>query len=406
MKNQGLFFIDKDNKKVYNLKTVQLNGDDLMNKHWMPVWGCPISKTGKGVTEWMKDVTVRMRMLMTVDGTKLRFRLSNLFNPEKTVIERVTVSVSPEKRDQILSRLVNVTFGGDTRCEMQAFGDAVSDEMDFEFSAGEYLCVNMYFKDFTHLVTGHSNSGSFIKRWVCDGDLCDAEDLPTVNLVDCSAYPFIHSVEAYCDEDCYTIACFGDSITAQTWPDRFSLRLLSEGKTKVAAVRKGIGGSRVLGEYPCLNLRNYGPKGLDRFEREVCLPGVKKVFILHGINDIIHPDGSEFRPMTNLPTPEKLIEGLKFYVDTAHKHGIKAYVSKIMPFMGWHSYNEDREKLRREVNAWVDSGYADGVVPFEETLLDPDCPSRLKAEYDSGDHLHPSAAGAQKMADCIPNEII
>ena len=103
---------------MYNLKTVQLNGDDLMNKHWIAVWGCPISKSSKSVTEWMKDVTVRMKALMTVSGTKLRFRFANIFNNETTVIERVTLSVAGEKRDQDLSRLVNVTFGGETKCVM------------------------------------------------------------------------------------------------------------------------------------------------------------------------------------------------------------------------------------------------------------------------------------------------
>ena len=378
-----------------------------MNKHWISVWGCPISRASKSSAEWMKNITVRMRMLMTVGGTKLRIRFSNIFNSETSTIERVSVSVAGEKREQDTSRLVELSFGGETKCVMEAGKDALSDEVDFNFSAGEYLCLNMYFKDFTHLLTGHRNSGKYIKRWVCDGDCCDLKDLPPEGYAEGTVYPFINSIEALCDEDCYTIACFGDSITAQTWPDRFSLRLLSEGKTKVAAVRKGIGGSRVLREYHQQSMWHCGPKGTDRFQREVCLPGVKKVFILHGINDIIHPEkDAKFCPMSHLPTVEELCEGLKYYIDTAHKNNIEVYISKILPFGACSCFDDEREKIRLGVNAWIDSCDADGILPFEESILDPQCPSKLLKEFDCGDGLHPSGDGAQKMADCIPEKII
>lgn len=377
-----------------------------MNKHWITAWGCPISRTSKSTSEWIKDMTVRMRMLMTVNGAKLRLRFSNTFNKEESVIERVTVSIASEKMLQDTSRLVNLSFGGEARCVMPARGEAVSDEIDFVFNSGDYLCVNMYFKDFTHLITGHRNDGRFIKRWVCDGDCCDMEDLPSENYADGSTYPFIYSIEAFCDEDCYSIACFGDSITAQTWPDRFNLRLLSEGKSNVAAVRKGIGGNRILREYPQQSMWHCGTKGIDRFEKEICLPGVKKVFILHGINDIIHPDNSPFCPISHLPTVKELCDGLQHYIDIAHAHKIEAYVSKILPFYACSCFSSEREALRLGVNAWIDTCNADGVLPFEEALRDPACHFALLSEFDCGDGLHPSGKGAQKMADCIPEEFI
>ena len=57
---------------------------------------------------------------------------------------------------------------------------------------------------------------------------------------------------------------------------------------------------------------------------------------------------------------------------------------------------------RNEINEWIrTSGAADGVVDFHVVLRDPDDPDRLRPEFDSGDHLHPSAAGYAAMADAI-----
>ncbi len=57
---------------------------------------------------------------------------------------------------------------------------------------------------------------------------------------------------------------------------------------------------------------------------------------------------------------------------------------------------------RNEINDWIrTSGVSDGVVDFHAALRDPGDPDRLRADLDSGDHLHPSAAGYQAMADAV-----
>ena len=76
----------------------------------------------------------------------------------------------------------------------------------------------------------------------------------------------------------------------------------------------------------------------------------------------------------------------------------------------WHSdsfrwlgyFNEQTEKMRASINSWIRSSKEfDGVVDFDTIVRDPASPVRLKTEYDSGDHLHPSAAGYKAMADGI-----
>jgi lysophospholipase L1-like esterase len=41
----------------------------------------------------------------------------------------------------------------------------------------------------------------------------------------------------------------------------------------------------------------------------------------------------------------------------------------------------------------------DAVVDFDKALRDPYDPRRLRPDYDSGDHLHPSDEGYAQMAE-------
>jgi lysophospholipase L1-like esterase len=137
---------------------------------------------------------------------------------------------------------------------------------------------------------------------------------------------------------------------------------------------------------------------------------VRSVFILHGINDIIHPErnsSNPFRPITDLPTAKELIEGLQFYLDQAHAHGIRVYLSPILPFKGWRTYNEEKDEIRLAVNDWIRNRAAvEGILPLSDAVEDPTDPLVMAPPFDSGDHLHPSAAGAKAMADAIPSEQI
>ena len=47
----------------------------------------------------------------------------------------------------------------------------------------------------------------------------------------------------------------------------------------------------------------------------------------------------------------------------------------------------------------------DGFIDSAKALEDPECISRLKPEYDSGDHIHPSLLGANRIAECISRKV-
>ncbi len=373
-----------------------------MNQKWVAAWGCPISRPTRRMTEWMKDVTIRMNMFMTVSGSAVRVHFTNLFGSEDAVISHASVALCKQDSTMDATTVKDITFGGKQSVTMSAGEGVISDEISISFEAGQTLSVNLYFADMTRLSTGHSNSGAFIQKWVSRGDITHLGEMPYNETCEAESYPFIHTIDALCEEDCYAIVAFGDSITAQSWPDRLSHRLYDMGKKNVSVIRKAISGSRILQEYHCTSHIVYGPKGVDRFEREVVQAGVKKVCILHGVNDIIHPDGTLYRPWEHLPTAKDLIAGLQTYIDIAHKHGIEVYLSPILPFKGWRTYEDSREVIRREVNEWIyNEAKVEGILPFEKALQSEEDALCMKDEFDSGDHLHPSSRGAQAMADSL-----
>ena len=207
-----------------------------------------------------------------------------------------------------------------------------------------------------------------------------------------------------------TVVCYGDSITAQDWPDFLSLRCKEEGYNNTAVIRRATSGSRILRQYSCITYESYGLMGDNRFTHEVPTDGADTVIIQQGINDIIHPVGVDvnpFRPMSDLPTIEELIEGMKKYIAQARSFGYKVYVGTLIPIGGWRTYAPFREEMRNQFNEWIrTTDLIDGYIDFDKALADPDNPSWFLPEYDSGDHLHPSVAGYKAMADAVLKEII
>ena len=178
----------------------------------------------------------------------------------------------------------------------------------------------------------------------------------------------------------------------------------------MSVIRRATSGSRILREYQCLIYESYGLMGEKRFSHEVPTDGADAVIIQQGINDIIHPVGTEinqFRPMTDLPTVEELIQGLKRYIRQARDLGYRVYVGTLLPMGGWRTDAQFRQEMRHQFNDFIrTTDLIDGVIDFDLALRDPDRPDWFLPEYDSGDHLHPSKLGYQRMAQAIPAELL
>jgi lysophospholipase L1-like esterase len=101
-------------------------------------------------------------------------------------------------------------------------------------------------------------------------------------------------------------------------------------------------------------------------------------------------------------TADELIGGYKQIIERCHAQGIRVIGATLTPAEGVPTYSEHGEEVRVAANRWIRAkGNFDAVVDLEAVLRDPQRPARLKAEADSGDHIHPNDAGNQTMADAF-----
>ena len=91
-------------------------------------------------------------------------------------------------------------------------------------------------------------------------------------------------------------------------------------------------------------------------------------------------------------------------VARAHAAGIRVIGTTITPFGGsGYGRVKANEDDRRKINAWIlTPGNFDAVVDFAKVVANPQDPAKMAAQFDSGDHLHPSPAGYRAMGEAIP----
>ena len=139
--------------------------------------------------------------------------------------------------------------------------------------------------------------------------------------------------------------------------------------------------------------------------------GADTVLIQHGINDIIHPVGTDvniFRPWSDLPTVGEMAQGFTdYYIKVAREMGLSVYGGTLIPIYGWRTYEPFREDLKNGFNDWLrTTDLLDGCVDFDLAVRDPDHPAAFRKEYKSGDNLHPSEEGYKAMAYAVPEDLL
>lgn len=374
---------------------------------WVAVWGSAPSISEPKPARYARNITLRYVLRAMLDGSSIRLHFSNLGGTEPVVLSRIYVA--PILHDAVTdeSCTLPVLFQGSASCCMQPGEAIVSDPVALPLRRGTDFAVSIYLENITELASGTNITGPLCRFQYARGDFAACAALDSFHTAPLDTMFFLTGVDALCSADCRCAVCFGDSITAQAWPDYLMLRVLRDGPQNLSVIRRGIGGSRVLRRYTHLLNRHYGPDGHDRFEREVAAAGADRVIILHGVNDIIHPCGTQYRPWSDLPTADELTEGLRWYIRKGHEMGLRVYLATIMTIKGWSSYTPEREEIRHAVNAWIRTQHeADGVVDFDAaTRQSGDQDLRIPA-YDRGDHLHPSLEGAQAMAEAVPPEYL
>ena len=372
------------------------------NQRWVSVSGNAVSVAENRPERYAKNITIRYPIHIPFSGTSLRLTFDNYCGTEPVTLQKTTVFYA--------GQFHAVTYGGERAVTIGAGERTISDPLEITINEGEVIQVSFYLADFTLMRSVVYACGPLSEGLYANGDETENSKIDILTSRKTHLFYFLSNVSVLTEKENRAIVCYGDSITAQDWPDELALRCFTEGYLKTAVIRRATSGSRILRQYDCLTYESYGLSGSNRFSHEVPTDGADTVIIQQGINDIIHPVGeavNQFRPMSDLPTVEELIEGLKTYIAQARSFGYKVYVGTLLPMGGWRTDAPFRQEMRHAYNEFIrTTDLIDGCIDFDAALRDPEKTDWFRPEYDSGDHLHPSPAGYRRMAAEIPAELL
>lgn len=388
----------------------------IKNENWVTMWGNAVSITHRKPENYAKNLTLRYPIKAMLSGSQIRLTLDNFCGNEDITITKVTVAPSDAKGN-LLDTAIPVSFkehnlknniSEDTLSMNSTLiptgTAAVSDAVSFAATRGEYYSVSIYLGEFTEMRSGVIITGPLSHGYFAIGDHTGSKELPVneSNKTDC--FYFLSSIEIIPETPAHTIVCYGDSITAQDWPDYFMENVFASNHNDTAVIRRASSGTRILRQYDNIVYDSYGLKGDIRFPHEAPVNGADILIIQHGINDIIHPVGIEvnkFRPWSDMPTLEELIEGLTKYIKQGRELGYdKIYLGTLLPIRGWRTDAPFRDELRCQLNDWMrQTALADGCIDFDLVVRDSQDPAAFAEGFDSGDHLHPSARAYKAMGD-------
>lgn len=381
--------------------------DNSIYTKWVACWGNATSITDRKEAVYAKDITLRYPIRMCFSGNRLRFRFSNLTGTEPITITNAFVTRTAENKYSPTP----VTFKQATSCSIAPGEEIQSDEVTLDIVAGETVDVSLYFADYTQMNAGTLITGPLSSGKYAYGNHAKSQILPPDLTRNTNWFYFINTIDILTEEKNHALVCYGDSITAQSWPDYLAIRAWEIGLHNVSIIRRAVSGTRILRQYDCITYQAYGLKGATRFPIEMNVAGARDVIIQHGINDIIHPVGIDvnpFRPWSDMPTLEDMINGVKdLYISHARTLNINVWSGTLLPIYGWRTYNEQRDVLRCQFNDWLrSSSDFDGCIDFDKAVCDATNPKAFAQGFDSGDHLHPSELAYKAMADAVPESLL
>ena len=376
---------------------------------WVTMWGNAQSKVLPQPATYAKDLTLRYPIFVPFDGDKIKITLDNYCVDEKVKIDYVVLSIGNKLNDETKGDNYFLTFNGKKEVIIDAHKAIESDPLDLKLKSDEYLIISLYIKDYVNLTGGVDIIGPLSKGYFGYGEQALLNKLDINKSKSTSWVYFLSNIDIYTEDNNRAVICYGDSITSQDWPDYMMLALRENNVKNIAVVRKAVSGTRILRQYECITYQSYGLKGSNRFMHEVSsVNGADTIIIQHGINDIIHPVGEDvniFRPMSDLPTKDELIEGINYYKGLAEKLNLKFIVGTLLPIFNWRTYAPFRENLKNDFNDTLRFNY--DVIDFEKEIgrLDNDI-WKFNDECDSGDHLHPSKYAYKLMGNLAAKKII
>jgi lysophospholipase L1-like esterase len=350
--------------------------------------------------------TIRMYARVSIGGDKVRIRLSNAYGAKPLTIGAVHVGVAESGGRIAANSDRKVTFSEAEGTTIAAGAHVVSDPVSLALGPLDDALVSVYLPENVPASAGITGRYARQTHYLSTaGDFTGAATMPVARLLD--QWFFLSGIDVVASSETAGLVAFGDSLTDANlstldahcrYPDQVARRLAARRSGRpMGVVNQGLGGNRILHDPS-------GDSGLRRFDRDVLAqPGVTHVIVHLGLNDIFNWAGKPEEEVT----PDQMIAGLKQLALRARTKGLRVFSGTLVPFENQtfrpNTVKPEREKTRQAVNEWIraSAGTFDGVIDFDSAVRDPSHPARLLPEYDSGDHLHPSDAGYNKMGDAV-----
>lgn len=379
---------------------------------WVGTWSASPAAAGAGSSAvGFTNQSVRMIVRTSVGGEAVRIRLSATFGDRNLNVGHATVALpetsTPELTDVKASTIRDLSFNGGPSVVIPKGAQVLSDPLTFAVAPLQDLVVTLFFPVATGPSTWHFTARA--ESFVADGDQAGTAAGTAFGIVRTSWY-FLSAVEVLNRRLPRSIVVLGDSITDGTastlngnkrWTDRLAERLVNERPIALrdfGVLNQGLIGNRLTRDGAELNFPELGVNALARLHRDVfSQSGVRTVVVMLGINDI----------QASGDPAATIIDALRQIVLQTQQQDIEIVLATITPFEGFRNWTPEKETTRQAVNAYIRSANnLDGLFDFDALLRDPAAPTKLRAEWDSGDHLHPNDAGYKAMADAVPLQVL
>jgi lysophospholipase L1-like esterase len=336
--------------------------------------------------------TLRQIVRVSIGGQRLRLRFSNQYGTTPVTLDRVRCAVSISGSAIEPSTDSELRFAGATSVTIPAGQSVLSEAFDFALAPLSKLAVSIHFGATSDDITGHpgSRTTSFLQAGAAAGD----PSLPSAVTTD--HWYVLSGIDVMSGSG--SVAILGDSLSDgrgsttngnDRWTDFLAQRLQSGATTaSVGVLNVAIGGNSVVSG-------GIGPPATARFDSDVLeQSGVRWLIVLAGVNDI----GEGTVPSV----VENLIESYRQFIGKAHEAGLLVYGGTLLPFNGHSYYSADHESARQSVNTWIRTpGNFDAVIDFDAAVRNPAQLDTLLPAYDSGDHLHLTPVGYERLAEAV-----
>jgi lysophospholipase L1-like esterase len=391
-------------------------------ERWVGTWAAAPQAAFPGPLQRYDGRTLRLVVHTSVDGARVRIRLSNTFGrtPLHIAAAHVALRRQGAEIDPASDRALN--FHGQSGVVVAPGQTAVSDPVELAVPALSDLSVSLYVVGHAQASTVHTLAQQTSYVAGSRGDATGTAQLPSPKAID--SWPFLTGVDVEPAPGGGAIVVFGDSWVDgdgstpdanARWTDALAARLQRAGGAcaRVAVLNEGLIGNRLLYDSPVRHAPNapdfgraLGESGLARFDRDVLRQaGVRAVLVHLGTNDIGFEAGLALADET--VSAAALIEGYRKLVTRAHRAGLRAIGTTLTPVGGvtlLPNYDTPaKERLRQQVNAWIRNGGAfDTVIDLDRAVRDADHPARLSPSLASADGLHPNDTGYAVVAEALP----